>query len=374
LPLSAFLAHTHHLDDRAVVMSAAFTGAVPERDWPTLLRLATPARTADLVYSNFGYNVAAMVIDRVRPEGWRRVLETEVQDAAGLRDTWTALSRVDGTRLARPHRRLVNGGWATDPFAKTDATMNSAGGHVATLDDLARWTIVQMDSGRIDGRQVYPATAVALGQRLIARQTREASRRFAFFDRDGWGAGWDLGSYRGEHMVSRFGGYASIRSHLSFLPARRVGVVAMSTGGSGGTLTDIVAAMVYDLEAGRGDARAIADARVDSLIARQSALRSAVARDDSAQLARRHRLTPAARAALAGRYSADGFGSATIAVRTAQLRLRWGLVEGELLPSDSDAARYDVSLGGTDFVLRVDTDSAGSPRAIVINGVRLARR
>jgi hypothetical protein len=30
------------------------------------------------------------------------------------------------------------------PFER-DITMNSAGGHVATLRDLARWTIVQMD-------------------------------------------------------------------------------------------------------------------------------------------------------------------------------------------------------------------------------------
>ena len=34
-------------------------------------------------------------------------------------------------------------------------------------------------------------------------------------------------------MVSRFGSYHTTRSHLSFLPRRRIGVVALSTGGLG---------------------------------------------------------------------------------------------------------------------------------------------
>ena len=36
--------------------------------------------------------------------------------------------------------------------------------------------------------------AVALGHQLIAPHTRDASRRFAFFDREGWSAGWDIGA------------------------------------------------------------------------------------------------------------------------------------------------------------------------------------
>ena len=102
--------------------------------------------------------------------------------------------------------------------------MNSAGGHISTVHDLARWTIVQMDSGVIDGKRVFPKGAVVLSQTLIAKHTRDQSKKFAFFDREGWGAGWDIGSYEGERMVSRFGSYAQTRSHLSFLPNRRIGV------------------------------------------------------------------------------------------------------------------------------------------------------
>src|SRR5262245_29967748 len=66
LTLARFLSHTHSLDDEAVTMSAAFTGAVPDSQWPSLIKYATVRRDKDLVYSNFGYNVAAMVIDTLR--------------------------------------------------------------------------------------------------------------------------------------------------------------------------------------------------------------------------------------------------------------------------------------------------------------------
>jgi len=66
LTLAHFLSHTHHINDDAVVQSAAYTGAFPEAEWPALIRFARPSGNDDLVYSNFGYNVAAMVIDRLQ--------------------------------------------------------------------------------------------------------------------------------------------------------------------------------------------------------------------------------------------------------------------------------------------------------------------
>jgi CubicO group peptidase (beta-lactamase class C family) len=41
LTLANFLSHTHHINDNAVVQSAAFTGAFPEAQWPQLIRYAT---------------------------------------------------------------------------------------------------------------------------------------------------------------------------------------------------------------------------------------------------------------------------------------------------------------------------------------------
>lgn len=371
LNLAHFLSHTHRLNDNAVVQSAAFTGAIPEARWPSLIRFATPAGSDDLVYSNFGYNVAAMVIDRKRPEGWRRFLEQAVYQPAGMGETYTRVSGMDPRRIAKPHR-FGPGGFVTRKFEKTDATMNSAGGHLATLRDLARWTIVQMDSGRIDGRQVFPPEAVALSHRLLARQTRDQAKRFAYFDRDGWAAGWDVGSYQGEPMVSRFGGYSTIRSHLSFLPGRRVGVVAQSNGPGASMATDIVAALVYDLEAGRSNARATASARLDSLIGQISAGRQASAASDSTRLSRQQ---PLARplADFAGSYQHEAYGTIQVIRRGETLRFRWGVLEGplEVLNAQGNVLRFEIAGSGNPLQFRFT--GPGPATSVETAGVSFAR-
>src|SRR6185503_8349860 len=265
------------------------------------------------------------------------------------------LSGLDPRRIAKPHALNAAGGFRTLKFEKTDATMNSAGGHVATLHDLARWVSVQMDGGVIDGRQVFPREAVELSHRLIARHTVEASKRFGPFDREGWAAGWDIGSFQGEPMVSRFGSYSSIRSHLSMLPRRRIGVVAQVNGPGASAATDIVAALVYDLEAGRPNARVTAEERLNDLIARLPAARERQAASDSA---RRVRQRPLRRpvADFAGSYFNEAFGTLAFVVKGKTLQYRWGVLEGstEVFDAEKDQLRIEIAGSGNIVSFRFD--------------------
>lgn len=372
LTLAHFLSHTHRMNDDAVVSSAAFTGEIPEARWPALIALAGPRPTNDLVYSNFGYNVAAMVIDVIRPEGWKRYLEENVFLPAGMRDTYSRVSRIDTKRIAKPHRFRADGGYTTEPFFKTDATMNSAGGHLATLHDLARWTIVQTDSGIIDGRRVFPAEAIALSHRLIAKQTRDQAKRFAFFDREGWGAGWDIGAYEGEPMVSRFGSYHTTRSHLSFLPRRRIGVVAMSSGGLS-ALTDIVAAFAYDLEAGRPDAYKRADERMTELRRRFSDSQKGVATQDSTRAARQRVPLSRPLADFAGTYAEPSYGKITFTIQDGRLAYRWGALYGPAEIYDATKGQLRIEIAGSGSVVTFSFAGAGPARSLELQGVTFAR-
>jgi CubicO group peptidase (beta-lactamase class C family) len=328
--------------------------------------------TADLVYSNFGYNVAAMVMDVIRPEGWRRYLEQNVFQPAGMRDTYARVSGLDPKRIAKPHRFRADGRYVTEPFYKIDATMNSAGGHLATLHDLARWTIVQCDSGVIDGRRVFPAEAVALSHRLIARQTRDQAKRFAFFDREGWGAGWDIGAYEGERMVSRFGSYHTTRSHLSFLPARRIGVVVMSSGGLS-ALTDIVAAFAYDLEAGRSDARERVAGRMAELRRRFADSRGNVATQDSVRAARQRQPLGRPLTDFAGVYEEPSFGAITFAVRNGHLAYRWGAVYGPAEIYDAAKGQLRIEIVGSGQVVTFAFAGSDPARSLDLQGVTFVR-
>lgn len=373
LTLTHFLSHTHQLQDNAVVVSAAYTGAFPESEWPAMLRYARPARGNDLVYSNLGYYVVAMAIDAKRPEGWRRFLDSAVYRPAGMTQTYARLSGLDQRRIARPHDLRVDGRYVTGPFYKTDATMTSAGGHVSTLRDLARWVTVQMDGGVIDGKRVFPAEAVALSQRLIARQTRDNSKRFAFFDREGWAAGWDIGSYEGEPMVSRFGSYSSTRSHLSFLPRRRIGVVAQTNGPLGSQATDIVAAFAYDLEAGKPNARAVADERLRALQERRPAYLAQVARSDSTRASRQRPLERPL-SDFTGSYRHEWYGTVTFELRGDTLYYTWGALHGPAEVLDASKNLLRIEAGDSGNSVAFEFSGSGPATAFELRGETFKRQ
>ena len=373
LTLAHFLSHTHHLNDNAIVQSAAFTGEIPEARWPELLKLAGPSGNSDLVYSNFGYNVAAMVIDAKRKEGWRRYLETAVYQPAGMRETYTRLSGLDPKRIAMPHDLKADGSYVTAPFFKTDATMNSAGGHVATVRDLARWITVQMDSGMLDGRRVFPAEVVALSHRMIAPQTRNDAKRFAYFDRAGWGAGWDIGSYEGEPMVSRFGSYASTRSHVSMLPGRRIGVIAQVNGRPGWIATDLIAAYAYDLAAGKPNAREVMETRLQEMVGQLPPFLRRIAQSDSVRAARdKPLLRPLGD--FAGSYVNETYGTLSFAQVNDRLSYRWGAVYGTADVFDASKHQLRIDVVGNGLVVAFLFEGSGPAKAIDLGGIPFTRK
>jgi len=368
LTLLSFLTHTHGLDGNGpLVLAAAFTGAVPEARWPELLRYHAPRESRDLVYSNVGYNVAAMAIDASRPQGWKAWLDAAVFRPAGMRNTFATVSGIDEARVAKPHGVTADGVFETRPFEKRDITMNAAGGHVATIGDLARWIAVHMNGGTIDGRRVFPEAAVRRSHELLA--AREA--RFAMFERQGWGLGWDVGTYQGDRMISRFGSYVSYRSHVSFLPDRRVGVVAQVNGDLGGSLTDIIAAYVYDLTAGRPDADERANAALAGAGAATVQMKDAI-RQDRERRAARPQTLPRPLADYTGAFEHAATGRMAWRVEGGRLALRWGVLEPGVEVFDAAAGRIRVQLPGTGEVVEFVFEGEGKATAIRSRGMTLS--
>jgi CubicO group peptidase (beta-lactamase class C family) len=370
LDLIAFLTHTHGLQGNGpVVMAAAFTGAVEERRWPELLQYHAPTGSRDLVYSNLGYNVAAMAIDAKRAEGWKAYVRRAVFEPAGMRETYAVVSGLDPARIAQPHQFTAEGTFARLPFEKRDVTMNSAGGHLSTLADLARWITVHMDGGMLAGRRVFPEAVVRRSHELLGRR----DGRFAAFQRDGWGLGWDIGSYEGEPMVSRFGGYVSYRSHISFLPGRRVGVVAQVNGGPGSALTDLIAAYVYDLALGRPDADARAAELLAGAVETVERAKAGVAQDRARRAARPQTL-PRPLTDYTGVFESPALGRVEWRLEGGALRARIGVLEPGVEVFDAAANQLRVQLPGSGEVVAFVFEGNGPATAVRFQGYTFTRR
>lgn len=70
--------------------------------------------------------------------------------------------------------------------------------------------------------------------------------RYQSYERYGYGLGWEQSVLNDEELVSRFGGYSGIASHLSFHRDKNIGIVVLSNQKGLESLGHLVANFIYN--------------------------------------------------------------------------------------------------------------------------------
>ena len=98
-------------------------------------------------YDNILYHVAALVIEEVSGLTWEDFVQSRIIEPLGMEDTRvTRASTLEEGNVATPHARIEGTVRPVVPLAAT--ATNAAGGINSTAADMAKWLIVQLDSGR----------------------------------------------------------------------------------------------------------------------------------------------------------------------------------------------------------------------------------
>lgn len=322
------LSHRSGLDNSPISSRAAFTGDHTPEVMQRLIAATVPLPDAPhgtFRYSNAGYNIATTLLEARDGRDWRRMVREQVLDPLGMADTtgWVSEARADGAVIAAGHLGYPADGPVRSPLQKVDATMQSAGGLVSTAEDMARWLEVQINDGVLDGRRVFPEGLVASTHRPLA--TNETT--FGPYTRQAYGLGWQIGRYGDDVLIHHFGNFSGSRAHVSFMPARRIGVVVMvNEDVVAGGLADVVANYVYDWHAGRPDLEAFYGAAVAGLVDRRDRGRVAFAGQQAERAARPSMLSQPLSAYI-GTYENPLLGTIHIAERDGSLVVSMGAIQ-----------------------------------------------
>ena len=272
--------------------------------------------------------------------------------------------------LAQPYE-LGPDGFERVPLAKEDANMGPAGGHFSTATDLARLLVVELNGGKLGGRTVIPAGVIASTQKTQVAQ----DRHFAFFHRTGWALGWDVGTYDGNTVLHRFGGFAGYYSHVSFMPSKQIGVVVLVNGGSAGSgLAEIVATAVYDRLLERTDVGPRLETRLAQLRERLAEGRAAALKERATRAARQQPL-PHPIADYAGVFENAQYGRLQLRFAGGRLEAVMGVAWSRVEVYDAATNRLRVELIGSGSVIQMEFPPAGGPAtAAVMLDARFERK
>lgn len=362
ISLRDLLTHSHGISGSGPVsFRCAFTGEGTSEELKGLLRFHPPAKDGRAFsYSNLGYDVAGFIIDTKVKDGWRAGIERDVLAPLGMKRSGPRVSRFAAKDLAHPYE-LGGAGFERVRYGKKDENMNASGGELSTAADLARFVRVHLNGGRLDGRAVVPERVIFESRRRQAEQTRQLGEMTRF----GWGLGWDLATYEGDTLVSRFGAFSGFRSHVSYMPSRGIGVVVLVNGGrAAAPLADMVALSLYDRLLERTDA---GDRLRNRLGRHNSDMQKAAEgiRQDRERRAGRDQRLPHALSAYEGVYVNAQFGRMHWTAKGDRLEVTMGAAACTAEPFDAATNKMRVELTGGGSVVEF-TIPAGGARATAL--------
>ena len=293
------------------------------------IRPATSFRSA-YAYDNVLYLVAGQLIGKVSGLSWEEFVRSRILQPVGMAGSTVRHSdAARGGNVATTHAEVDGTVRVIAPM--TSDNTNPAGGINASAADMAKWMIVQLDSGRI-----APAANGVAEQRLFTTaSTRElwsivtpipvGGRTIPGLEHlrpnlAGYALGFGVADYRGRLRLQHSGGLPGYLSLVTMIPSQRLGVVVLTNQESGDAFNAItLRAIDYYLGAPAID-----------YVARFAVLRDS-ARVRSAQQTTHVRATrdsmsgpslPLAR--YAGRYEDAWYGDVTLAAETGHLVMRFG--------------------------------------------------
>ena len=380
ITIQNLLTHTSGLRNVALINRLAFTGQIDQRELDHVLAEGTTFNDANFgkyAYTNLGYNIYGLALHYHLNKKWQDLLQERIFAPAGLKHTtaYVSKARAKKYKIAAPYVIDTDaadaGKMVRSRLDKTDENMQSAGGIFTSISDLGRWLNLNMNGGRLGGKQVIPADLI----RNVHTGYTKSTRNEPPFSGDGeYGLGWQIGKYRNEKVIYHHGGYPGYRSHVSFMPDKKIAVgVLVNNDALGGRLADMVAAYAYDWWLRTVNFEADYEKQLQDTVKAFERRRQGITAEAAQRAKREWQLTNPF-ADYAGKYTNDLFGTIEIVAKENALAVRMGNINTVATPyTEKDTIRVVMQPGGGGDVIGFVKDADGKFGSLSIAGVTFTK-
>jgi CubicO group peptidase (beta-lactamase class C family) len=177
------------------------------------------------------YVIAGELIETVSGMSWEEFIEKRIFARVGMSGSNTRHSAAGhGANVATPHARINGKVQIANAFGSDNT--NPAGGINTNAEDIAKWMIVQLDSGRVaDGSSLFsPTTTKELWSLVTPIPISKPQPELAAVHPQflGYGLGFFVRDYRGRKLVMHTGSLPGFVSRLALIPELKLGVAVLT--------------------------------------------------------------------------------------------------------------------------------------------------
>src|SRR5690606_20521411 len=198
------LDHTHGIFSMIVASKTAYLGysgemgdLIGDMNWQFQYDPSGTFR-----YSNLGPILAAMALENHLGVPWKSALEEHIFKPLGMGHSSARASDFVLGEIRPSIRATTREGLLQKGFPKTNVTMHASGGIISTVDDLSKWLSANI---RKDPRLLDRDAWTSLHSSHTVQD-----RKYFTYQRKGYSLGWDVATYQGESLLTRFGNLGGI--------------------------------------------------------------------------------------------------------------------------------------------------------------------
>ena len=184
-------------------------------------------------YDNLLYVVAGEVVARVSGMSWADFVETKIMRPIGMTRSVGVYQRLDDKRnVAFPHSTEEGKLRQLEPYIKNDESLGAAGGIYSSVNDLSKWLLLHLNSGKYGNRLNQQLVSAKNHSELwkahtnIAFNVEPAAPYKTHFS--SYGLGWFLSDKNGYMIVEHTGGLPGMLSNTILIPELNVGMVVLT--------------------------------------------------------------------------------------------------------------------------------------------------
>jgi CubicO group peptidase (beta-lactamase class C family) len=181
-------------------------------------------------YSNPGYLAAGMVAARVGGASWEDLVKVRLFGPMGMTHSGVSVKdREQSNNVAEAHFAKPDGVPYVVPWNDHDP-MGPAGSITSTASDMAKWVRMQLNDGRLDGKQVISAKSIQEMHTPAMVETPTFAELAPIDQHSGfsYGLGWGIYHYQGSEIVEKGGAQAGMRSVVTLVPSKKAGIVVLA--------------------------------------------------------------------------------------------------------------------------------------------------
>ena len=180
----------------------------------------------DYGYCNAGFLVAGQVLEKVTGQRWEDYVQQNILTPLGMSNTFMNTAGItQRNNIALPHNNLYSS-LTKLRFDNVD-NLGPATSMVSNVKDLTKWLMLQLDSGRYEGKQILPWEVLQKTRDInILTGSRKSTVYPTHFR--GYGLGVYATDYNGKQVYWHTGGAFGHVTNVCFVPEENLGITILT--------------------------------------------------------------------------------------------------------------------------------------------------